>query len=276
MGIVRYINLAHAWNRRQAIESNLDQVPRSRWHPLRLEAVGATNEQVRRLPGRCSDQEKATYLSHRQALSHTLRDYPGQHVHILEDDALLGQRTYEVIDRFLESPEAQRWDLIFTDVIVTQLQSMLDLLAQRRELVQRQLVKTVDLSSLEFAATTSYVVNAKTADRLEFLMNAVSRVDEPVDLMVRRWIWTGQLRACVLFPFVTAVSAQADRSQIQPAHTDATAKIWNAYRNLVWLERDLAIATSDCQTVASQVHDLESNLMGILCAAMISPYFKRM
>jgi GR25 family glycosyltransferase involved in LPS biosynthesis len=276
MGIVRYINLASAWSRRQAMEGNLGQVPRGRWHAKRFDAIGSTNEQVQRLQGRCSDKEKATFLSHRLALVQTAQHHPGQHVHILEDDALLGQRTYEILDRFLESEEAQKWDVVFTDIIVTRLQGMLDLLAQRRELMAHQAVKTIDLAFLEFAALTSYVVNAATADRVLFLMNSVTQLDEPVDLLVRRWIWTGQLRACVLFPFVTAVSSQADHSQIQPTHTDPTAKIWNAYRNLVWLERDLAISASDCQSVAARVQDLESNLMGILCASMVSPHFRLM
>lgn len=274
MGIVRYINLAQASSRRQTIESNLGRVPRGRWHAQRFEAVGSADAQVRRLQGRCSEKETATFLSHRLALVQTMELHPGQHVHVLEDDALLGQRTYEILDRFLESEEVQKWDLIFTDVIVTRLQNMLDLLALRRQLVVQQMVQPIDLANFEYAGTTSYVVNPATADRLLFLMNSVTRLNEPVDLLVRRWIWTGQLRACVLFPFVTAVSSQADYSQIQPAHTDPTAKMWNAYRNLVWLERDLAVSTSDCQSVASRVQDLESNLMGILCASMVSPHFR--
>jgi GR25 family glycosyltransferase involved in LPS biosynthesis len=276
MGIVRYINLEQALDRRGAIERCLRQIPRPRWHPQRFSAVGANDERVRLLEGRCSAAERACFLSHRTALVQTLEQHPGQHVHMLEDDALLGQRTYEIVDRLLESEEGKSWDLVFTDVIVTRLQAMLELLTLRRNLATRQAVQLIDLSKFEFAGLTSYIVNATHADRLLYLMNSVTRLDEPVDLLVRRWIWTGQLKACVIFPFVSAVGIGADSSQIQPADTDLTAKTWNAYRNLVWLERSLETSVSDCQSVASRVQDLESNLMGILCASMSSPSFRLM
>ena len=64
---------------------------------------------------------------------------------IVEDDAAFGYRTCTLVDAILRQNKDLDWDILFTDVCITNLKKMVDLLQYRRELS----AKRIDIAFME-------------------------------------------------------------------------------------------------------------------------------
>ena len=181
---------ANASARTAALQRNLDWVSKGSWFVERFNAVSHDDLQVDALPGATSRTEKACFLSHRNVLKETIRAFPGLTVHVMEDDVVIGERTYAIIDKMLASGEQHEkgWDLIFTDVVIPHLWTMQQLLVKRRYLQQADHLEILDLARLPFAGTTSYVATAPGSRKLLDLMERLKNLSQPFDLQVRLWI----------------------------------------------------------------------------------------
>ncbi len=272
--LARYINLQSASGRRASLEANVRALPPGQWALERFEAIDALHSNCRQTPGRISDREKACFLSHRTLLSEMLESAGTQPFMVWEDDVLVGRSTHEAVARFMAQATPDSWDILYTDLIVPDLVSMLELLVSSRQLRPRSEFEVLDLKGRSFAGTSAYIVNPRKLQRVVALLQAFDRLDEPFDLLLRRFIHQGVLKGFALFPFVTTVSEVSLQSQIQPDSISGTDLAWTLFRRLMWMECEVEELYPMCNRLSSLHPDPESSVMGVITAALISPQFK--
>lgn len=272
--LVRYINLKSASGRRTSLEANFQALAPSHWALQRFEAIDAIHDKCRQTPGRLSDREKACFLSHRSLLAEMLQSGNPQPFMVWEDDVMVGRSAHEAVDSFFAQAAPDSWDILYTDLIVPDLGSMLELLVRSRQLKPRREVEILDLNSRSFAGASAYSVNPRSLQRLVSLLQSLDTLDEPIDLLLRRFIHEGLLKGCALFPFVTTVSDVSLHSQIQPRSTSGTDLAWTLFRRLMWMECEVEELYPMSNLLSSLHPDPESSVMGVITAALVSPQFK--
>jgi GR25 family glycosyltransferase involved in LPS biosynthesis len=193
---------------------------------------------------------------------------------VWEDDVLVGPSAHGAVERFLAQAAPSTWDILYTDLIVPDLGSMLELLTKSRKLRPRQEVEVLDLRGRSFAGASAYLVNPRSLQKVVAALDSVAALNEPVDLLLRRFIHEGALSARALFPFVTTVSDASLQSQIQPNADTGTDLAWTLFRRLMWSECQVESLYPMCNQLSSLHPDPESSVMGVITAALISPYFK--
>lgn len=104
-----------------------------------------------------------------------------------------------------------------------------------------------------------YINLANQIDRREFLESNVQANNN-------------RLRAFVTFPFATTLSPYAENSQIQQARNIQEA-VMNAFRRLMWLERDIDQATQTIDRVSLDAQDAETAAFLKILATVLSPRF---
>ncbi|MBV8143623.1 MAG: hypothetical protein JO184_01360 [Gammaproteobacteria bacterium] len=95
-------------------------------------------------------------------------------------------------------------------------------------------------------------------------------MDIPYDLFIRKLVHEGHLRARTNFPFITTLSLAATSSQLQLSHDEAPNLVWNTFRRLMCLERDLGAQQATLTEISRQLCDEESRAIGTVVAAMLS------
>jgi GR25 family glycosyltransferase involved in LPS biosynthesis len=270
-----FINLNRATQRREALEKSFAAEAPPTWTLQRVTALDAEAIEATKIEGALRPAEKACYLSHVKLIEANLgADEP---IFILEDDAVFGKKTCHYVDLALKN-EAQKldWDLIYTDVGITSVGAMADLVQMKRRLAARERVVIISLKTLPFAgyiAAAAYIVNAKSLSKLHRLLGESPAINIPYDLMLRKLVHQGRLNAYVLFPFLTSVSDYADASSIQPMGTARTDLVWNLFRQFVWLEGDFSRHKAALGAISHGLSD-ESWAYAALWANLIDPSFK--
>jgi hypothetical protein len=272
--LARYINLRNAEQRRLALEASIRTLPPGQWQLMRFEAIDKDHPTCRAMVGRATAGEKACYLSHMTLLTEMLEMDTQEPFFVWEDDVLVGYRTNEAVANFVKQTASDAWDLLYTDVVVPDLPSMLELFMRGRLLRQRNHMEVIDLRTLGFAGTTSYLVNTSSLPKIASLLAGLPNLDEPLDLLLRRWIHQGVIKGHVLFPFVTTVSDAGLSSQIASEGTAGTDLAWNLFRRLTWLEADVEQLYPLCNQLSSLHADPASSVMGVITAAQLSPRFR--
>lgn len=272
--LAHYINLRAATDRRAALETQVKALPSGQWTLERFEALDATSETCLRAQGRISEREKACLLSHRTLLGQRLQVNTDAPFMIWEDDVFVGPTAHSAVERFLMQMPPGSWDILYTDLIVPDLTSMLALLTRRRRLRPQQGIEVLDLRDRSFAGASAYLVNPRSLRKIVDLLHGITALDEPVDLLLRRFIHQGSLQGHALFPFVTTVSDASMQSQIQPGSAAGTDLAWTLFRRLMWAECEVETLYPLCNRLSSLHPDPESSVMGVIMAAMISPHFK--
>ena len=212
-----YINLDRNLGRRQDVEKQLEAYNLQQYyrrHPASLGNVLNLNAPKVR-PGAIG-----CFTSHYlllQALRNT-----STHVHIVEDDILFGPSTGMVIDSLVRSGDVDKWDMLYTDVMVPpDVRDIRDLSALFREcttlnpdgtLRTIEGLKFINLKGRVFASTVSYVVNKNSVNKIaDILGEAIQgELTLPIDLYYRRQIHQGRITAACIFPFATSVNPQAN------------------------------------------------------------------
>lgn len=272
--LAHYINLRAATDRRRALETQTQSLPPGQWTLERFEALDTASDACQRAQGRISDHEKACLLSHRTLLGQKLQANTTAPFMVWEDDVFVGPTAHGAVERFLMQMPPGSWDILYTDLIVPDLTSMLALLTRRRRLRPQQEIEVLDLRDRSFAGASAYLVNPRSLRKIVDLLYGITALDEPVDLLLRRFIHQGSLQGYALFPFVTTVSDASLQSQIQPGSDAGTDLAWTLFRRLMWTDCKVETLYPLCNRLSSLHSDPESSVMGVILAAMISPQFK--
>ncbi|WP_277188002.1 glycosyltransferase family 25 protein [Caballeronia sp. BR00000012568055] len=141
---IYFINLEIAEDRRAVIETNLRQFAGSEHQVIRVPAYDARYIEINKVGGTLRQNEKACLLSHMRAIEMSLDD-PGPSL-ILEDDALIGTRTTNLLRQF--TPDLDQKDIVFTDLCIPTALWMMRLFKLRRTL--NGTVALFDTAQLDF------------------------------------------------------------------------------------------------------------------------------
>lgn len=264
-----YINLEAATARRVSVERNVAEHLPPHWRVERFAAIDTAAARAR--PGSLRDPDKACNLSHRGVIERSLQH--DEHVMVLEDDVLFGPRSAANIESAVASLPEGSWDVLYTDICVPELQSMLELIRFRRQLIATGQATFLDLAQMQFAGATAYIVNRNAKTKLLAMIDRQRSLDQPYDLFLRDRFAARELNARVMFPFPTSLSEHADASSIQTAG-GLTDYVWNAFRRLVWADRDLAQVKRLLDAKPADAADDEAELAGRLVALQLSPQFR--
>lgn len=91
----------------------------------------------------------------------------------MEDDAVFGKHTCEIIDDFLINNRDFEWDILFTDICVLQIQMMVELIRLRHKITSaNKVIRLLKLDDIPFAGSTAYILNAKSKRKIYNLLNA--------------------------------------------------------------------------------------------------------
>ena len=266
-----YINLDRAADRRAALERNFAETRIEGWSLSRFPAVDATDAAA--VPGRAGPAEKACFLSHRTLIG-AHRDGPHP-ILVLEDDAVLGAHSCAAIDRLLaEQARDLDWDILFTDICVPSPQTMIELVRLRRRLSASNQTALLNLANVPFAGSTAYIVNGKAKARLRDLLDAPASLDLPYDLHLARLVGERSIAAFAVFPFLTSLSGLSGTSSIQHGRSQDSDLVWNTFRKMMWLDRDLAAQKPALAELDAALGDEESRMFGQLLSAMTSGKYR--
>lgn len=229
-----YINLDQATQRKESIESSFEKAARPGWTLSRFSAFDTGFVDAHDIQGRRTRREKACYLSHKTAIENHGSD--GKHLLVLEDDTVFGLATCEIVDGFLQQNPGGDWDLLFLDLAVLNLGDMLTLYFNRQALMQDRKIIPLDLAKISFIGANAYIVNGSSRAKVLDCLDAGMPINMEYDVYLSNQIIAGKLKAAVLFPYLTTVSAHAAESQIQRASIDTVNRAWNIFRNMMWFE----------------------------------------
>jgi len=266
---ILYINLANQADRRRNLESNFQANNALQWSLRRIDAI-PSSAVANQIQGRLRDSEKACFQSHIKAIK--IAKQTTGHVLIAEDDILFGTRSFQAIESTLELVSEDSWDIIFTDVCVTNTHAMMDLLLLRRRASSDVQFKLINLSRLPFAGATAYIVNRKSKDKILDILPLDGRLEIPYDVYLQQVIHNNKLRAFVTFPFATSLSPCAENSQIQQSCSVQEAAM-NAFRRLMWREREIDIANETMDRVHASIDDAETVAFLKILAVFLSADF---
>lgn len=262
-----YINLDSAIQRKHHIENNFAAVKKPDWNLTRFAAIDTDHVRNRNILGKARPAEKACLLSHKELLARNLAN--DKTIFILEDDAVIGARSCALIDKVLSRNKVLEWDILFTDVCITELVTMLELLKYRRDLAAKKIeVAFLDLSKVIFGGSTAYLVNARSKQKIYNMLEAAKEIDLPYDLYLRQLAHRSAIKAFSLFPFVTSLSDFSDTSQIKTANAFSADVAWNMFRKMIWLERDLTSCKAALESFEKSYCDDELVAFGSLFAVM--------
>ena len=269
---ILYINLASQNERREFVEKNFADCNYSGWKLNRVDATPASAMREEDVPGDLSWNEKACYRSHERAIRQAMDN--GGHAFIVEDDVLFGQLSTRLIDGVVNGLDPDSWDLLFTDIAITDPGTMLDLFRRKRHLKKTEGIVVENLAEYAFAGATAYVVNARSVRKVLALIEAQRQLDVPYDLLLRELAQKGALKVRFAFPFLTSISKYADQSQIQSGAIHIADVVWNSFRRFVWLEGDCAVSDQAMQAVIKDYDDKDVDSMLMILRVFLSEKFE--
>ena len=266
-----YINLFEAKNRKYNVEENFIKFRKKNFKLLRFDAVNIKYIQENNILGKLKPKEKACFLSHKYLIKQNINS--NESLFILEDDANFGRSTCEVIENFLKLKDKFDWDILFTDVIVTQPSTMVELIKLRKVLKKNNQTEILDLNNFEFAGATGYIINQKSINKIYNLLDSKVTLDEPYDLYLRRLILEKKIKGYVIFPFITSLSSESNISQIQEINMGNTDLVWNTFRRMIWIDSNIEESIETLAKINNDICDEESKQFGIIISACISNKF---
>ena len=105
-----YINLDAATQRRRSLEENFAQTRKEDWSLTRIDAIDAAYVEANAIGGSSTAPEKACFLSHGKALRESMND--DEAAFILEDDAILGRDTCNIVEQLPSFAKDLAWDIV--------------------------------------------------------------------------------------------------------------------------------------------------------------------
>jgi|EndMetStandDraft_3_1072993.scaffolds.fasta_scaffold378342_1 GR25 family glycosyltransferase involved in LPS biosynthesis len=179
------------------------------------------------------------WLSHERLLKSVAAD---KHIHILEDDAVLGSNPVGILDELLGYMDVSLagWDLLFTDIFVQPRTDVFVLFLQKmREFAQKRTYGILDLARIPFACTSSVLINKASIQKYLGILSGNWSQGLPIDLFLRSVVQKGQLKAYVTMPFITSISADSNNSDIRGG-VDVSRRVCDVLRRGMFQEADMA------------------------------------
>jgi hypothetical protein len=212
-----YINLDRSTTRRTAMESRLAALGIADVYS-RFAAIDG--QSMTGPAGALSPGALGCFASHVGVLQQAIG--ANAHVHILEDDVLLAPELIPALKEILAQRALDEFDILYTDVFVpVDSHSLMVYERERRRMVQvdprtgaetSRGVRLFELRGRAWASLSSYVVAARAVERIAGLLDSELRggPSKPVDLIVRKLVNAGTLRAAVTIPFLTTLDLSLD------------------------------------------------------------------
>lgn len=262
-----YINLDGQTARRNSFEANFAQYKAPDWNLTRISAVDSAQVTRDAIPGQLRNTQKAVHYSHRKALTHLLS--ASGHVLVFEDDAMLGPGSAGRIAGAARALDEGAWDMILTDITIAEPAMMAHFFMLRRELARTGEERLLPLIDFAFAGASCYLVHERFKPRLLELLQWNRVLDVPFDLTLREMMIRRDIRAFFTFPFVTTLSPLGDASDNQLESTALTDTVWNAFRRMMWLHRDIDAAVAPLERLSTGFVDPEAQaFLKVFAAAM--------
>jgi GR25 family glycosyltransferase involved in LPS biosynthesis len=260
-----YINLDDATGRRANLEAAYQAVnPPASWELVRIAASGP--DAASGLGGTASLPEKACWLSHRRAIEASLDDDGA--VLVVEDDVRFSPRTFYILGALAEADT--EWDILFTDVILTNADSMVSFARDWPQLARAGNFRLLDLAEIPYVGAAGYVIRNAAKRKVLAALDSLPSFDRAYDVALADLIRGGALVGRGVFPFLTAPSADADASTIQPSRLQLRERMINAFRRLMFVDRDLDASRAEIAALEAVHADPAAVLIGGVFATMVS------
>ena len=216
-----YINLKTAVQRRIELEKNFYANADNTFQLHRIEAINKA--QITTNTRGISKTDKAVNRSHLDALRKAVR--LKRTTLIMEDDTALFPETFSTIRHIENILNPQIPIVIFTDIMVTTPNGMVEFC----RLPKNTSIRLLNLSRIQYAGASSYLVTPSAAKIMEQIAENCLNI-RPWDMTLRQIIHKKLVFGRVTFPFVTSVNEYAEQSDNQPKHSQATDYLWNTFR----------------------------------------------
>jgi GR25 family glycosyltransferase involved in LPS biosynthesis len=238
-----YINLDRSADRRAVMDAQLARLGLTERY-RRFAAVDGSP------PGVASPtltaSELGCFASHHQLLQRHIDG--AAHLHIIEDDIVLAQRTAQFVEGIIGAGMLDGHDLLFTDMVV---QSDLNFLRRARRWYDSDVSRDAAGIATEVrfrpmaytASMTSYLVNRQSVRLVSDLFGGelARGARRPIDLFIRDRVAAGALRARCLFPFITSIRPGAPTSMAaRDDHDQVSTLALDLLRHSFFVECDLA------------------------------------
>lgn len=261
-----FINLAEAAARRAAFEADFAPVQEPGWSLTRFEALGPAD--VAALPGGLSPAEKGCFASHRAAMAAHADDTDT--LLVAEDDVRFAAGALTLVEAMLAATD---WDILFTDVGLCDLPTMLSLAGRRAALAAEGQFMLVDLRARSYFGATAYAVRGASKARLKAALDSAGDLDQPYDLFLRDLGRSGALKVATCFPFLSTPGPLAERSQIQSERTAPFDRAMTAFRRLMYLHPDFEACGREVTALRAEFGTAESELVGGVFSVLAAPGF---
>ncbi|HLZ73576.1 hypothetical protein [Phenylobacterium sp.] len=263
-----FINLPAAADRRASVEASFAAAQTAGWTLDRFEALDPS--EVADTPGDLKPAEKACFASHRGALGRHLADE--EPLLIVEDDTVFAPQALAVLDALLG--RFTDWDVIYTDVALFDLASMLRLARGRDAMARAGEFSILALDAIPYAGAGAYAVRGGAKRRLHAALSAPAGLDQPIDLFLRDLARGPDFRFGACVPFLTAPAELADQgSQIQAQDSALFDATLNIFRRTMWIARDPEQSARDAAWLAAQAPGETEQLLGGLFSVLAAPAF---
>jgi hypothetical protein len=210
-----YVNLDRNPERRAAIERELAHWKLSDSYTR----FAASDGNALNFPNpHLKNGEMGCFTSHYRLLSEN-RD-TARPLHVIEDDIILSSVMGNVLNWAIDSGQLEKFDILFTDVATPLLNDACHAYklyydaAVRRDAagaIENVIFSAIDMRTLIFGSTCSFLVNLKSAGKIADLFAAELKAGArlPVDLYIRKLCQEDALRVGCLFPFVTSIRPES-------------------------------------------------------------------
>jgi len=230
-----FINVSTALSRREKIEDSYRHSGFSDdWSLTRFEALTPASPLVLVNDGSATDKLKANYLSHIECARAAIDS--DNHLLIAEDDTIFcGQTEAWANQLFTMLPEAA-WDVIFADIYVADSTRMPKLLRIRHSCMtnNRLMVYGAEFWDGPWAGAGCYIINKRSKEKFVKVLET-AQVITPFDLALREATRSRLLNGVIVFPFITSVSDEADKSQVRAADDMIETTLFHYFRRLIWV-----------------------------------------
>jgi GR25 family glycosyltransferase involved in LPS biosynthesis len=269
---VIYINLDRQADRRAHLQKDIASFFPQTWKIERFPAIDKNSLDISKLGGRGAPGAIALSMGHREAVRRSVGI--DDHLILLEDDTRLSPRTAQGIELAIKELERQPWDIIFTDACIPSIQNMVQLFVAKKSCDMR--LNVVDLHNMQFAGTSSLVFNKNSKEKYLELLNDSVIFTQPIDLLIKQFVWQNRLKAFLTVPYLTSLSKDADASEIQAKGTEMNNLLWNSFRRLMFIDSDPNAFDEGLACFPKNIIQEDAHRLGLLIAMQASWSVHRM
>jgi GR25 family glycosyltransferase involved in LPS biosynthesis len=262
-----YINRDTAVDRRRNLGASFAAAAPDGVELVRVPAIEAG--EVAAAAGALKPAERACWMSHLAALRWP--ETEAEDVLIVEDDTRFSPAAFATAPGMLAALPA--CDVLFTEVMPTNLALIAGLARQWDQRKREGNFVVHSLARTGFIGASAYVVRGAAKAKVLNALESAGLQDKPYDMALVELARTERIDARVCFPFLTAPSADADASQIQPDHVDLRQATLHAFRRLMFVDRDLEACRAEIGRLQARHGDEGAALAGGIFAALMSRDF---